>query len=136
MIAGLSASLPTTLKHGLVTHGVSNAVAQQIADTPPVGSLFAAFLGSNPIRTLLDQFHATGSIPAKDLAELTGQRFFPDLISGPFHDGLVIVFLAATVMLVIAAAASLARGKRYVHADTASIPSATPRESESSRNAA
>ena len=49
------------------------------------------------------------------MAVLTGREFFPQLISGPFHHGLVIVFSMAIVLLVIAAGASLLRGGRYVH---------------------
>ena len=37
---------------------------------------------------------------------LTGKQFLPHLISGPFHYGLVVVFTAAAVMMVIGAAAS------------------------------
>jgi hypothetical protein len=41
---------------------------------------------------------------------LTGRQFFPDLISAPFHHGLVIVFVVAAGMSVLAAVASLLRG--------------------------
>jgi hypothetical protein len=50
---------------------------------------------------------------------LTGKRFFPGLISGPFHHGLVIVFSTAMVILVIASCASALRGGRYVHDEQA-----------------
>ena len=53
MIAGLASSLPQTLTLGLQAHGVPAGAAQAIGDVPPVGSLFAAFLGYNPIQTLL-----------------------------------------------------------------------------------
>jgi MFS family permease len=125
MIAGLAGSLPAALRSGLTAHGVPAAVAGSIADTPPVGSLFAAFLGYNPIRTLLQQADALGSVPKDGLAVLTGPRFFPELIAQPFHAGLVVVFVAATVMLVIGAIASLARGGRYVHVE-APAPSEAP----------
>jgi hypothetical protein len=49
------------------------------------------------------------------VATLTGKQFFPHLISGPFHHGLVIVFSMAIALLVISAGASLLRGSRYVH---------------------
>jgi MFS family permease len=116
MIAGLAASLPSTLFSGLTSHHVPHHLAQGIADAPPVGSLFAAFLGYNPVQTLLGP-NALHALPAGDRATLTGQQFFPHLISQPFHQGLVIVFLAAIVMSVIGAVASLSRGRRYVHAE-------------------
>jgi EmrB/QacA subfamily drug resistance transporter len=116
MIAGLAASLPATLSSGLRAHHVSAAVASGVADQPPVGSLFAAFLGYNPVQTLLGQARLA-RLPAADRSTLTGRQFFPELISQPFHHGLVIVFLAAIAMSVIGAAASLLRGSKYVHID-------------------
>ncbi|OBF39664.1 MFS transporter [Mycobacterium sp. ACS1612] len=105
MIAGLAHSLPAALSSGLQQQGVAAGVAHQIADLPPVGSLFAAFLGYNPIAELLQSSGALHQ-PGVDAATLTGKSFFPHLISGPFHAGLVVVFTAAAVMMVIGAAAS------------------------------
>jgi MFS family permease len=115
MIAGLASTLPTTLTHGLTAQGVPHAVAARIGSLPPVGSLFSAFLGYNPIKELLGPTGALTHLPAANAARLTGQSFFPGLISQPFHHGLVIVFLAAIVVLVIAAGASALRGGRFVH---------------------
>src|SRR5258705_13156613 len=53
MIAGLSHSLPGPLSAGLQQQGVPATVAHNVADLPPVASLFAAFLGYNPIAELL-----------------------------------------------------------------------------------
>ena len=53
MIAGLSSSLPRALYRGLTAHGVSSAAATQAAHLPPVSTLFAAFLGYNPIEHLV-----------------------------------------------------------------------------------
>jgi hypothetical protein len=115
MIVGLASSLPQTLRTGLLAHGVPDAAAAQIANLPPVGSLFAAFLGYNPIQTLLGPSGVLDHLKPEDAATLTGQEFFPNLVSGPFHDGLVVVFTVAAVMSVIAAIASLSRGQRFVH---------------------
>jgi MFS family permease len=115
MIAGLASSLPTTLSNGLTSHGVPHAVAHQIGQAPPVGSLFAAFLGYNPVQQLLAPTGVLAHMPAAQVKVLTGRQFFPQLIAGPFHHGLEIVFSTAIVILVIAAAASLMRGGRYVH---------------------
>jgi hypothetical protein len=119
MIAGLASALPTTLSHGLIAQGVPSGIAHQIAGLPPVGSLFAAFLGINPIRQLLAPTGALAHLPAASVARLTGKQFFPQLISGPFHQGLVIVFSMAIVLLVIAAGISALRGGRYVHDEQA-----------------
>jgi MFS family permease len=114
MIAGLAARLPPTLYDGLTANGVPSASAERIAHLPPVGSLFAAFLGYNPIRTLLGPAALEHLSPAQ-VANLTGTSFFPRLIAEPFQHGLAIVFLAALVMSLVAAAASWLRGGRYVH---------------------
>jgi MFS family permease len=117
MIAGLASSLPHALTSGLTAHHVPAAAADRIANVPPVGSLFAAFLGYNPIETLLGPTGVLKALPPADSAALTGKQFFPNLISGPFHDGLVIVFLAAAIMSVIGAVASFVGGKKFVFAD-------------------
>jgi MFS family permease len=114
MIAGLAARLPATLYTGLTANGVPPDTAERIAHLPPVGSLFAAFLGYNPIRTLLGPAALAHLSPAQ-AANLTGTSFFPGLIAGPFRHGLAIVFLAALVMSLVAAGASWLRGGRYVH---------------------
>jgi MFS family permease len=115
MIAGLASTLPTTLTNGLTAHGVPHAIAHQIGQAPPVASLFAAFLGYNPVHQLLGPTGVLQQLPPAQAAVLTGKQFFPQLLTGPFHHGLVIVFSTAIVFLVIAAGASLMRGGRYVH---------------------
>ncbi|MGJ4844970.1 MFS transporter [Leifsonia sp. Le1] len=129
MIAGLSVALPTALTNGLTTHGVPHAVATQIGATPPVGSLFAAFLGYNPIASLLGPTGVLSS-PHVDAATLTGKEFFPQLISGPFHDGLVVVFIAAAIMSIIGAIASFAGGGKYVHEEKIAESRAVSEEGE------
>jgi MFS family permease len=108
MIIGLASTLPQTLTSGLEQQGVPAQVAAQIGALPPVGSLFAAFLGYNPLAQLLGPSGVLAHLPAANVATLTGKQFFPNLISGPFHHGLVVVFIAAAAMSVIAALASLA----------------------------
>jgi len=122
MIAGLATTLPNALYAGLTSHGVTTDVASQVAATPPVGSLFAAFLGYNPIESLLGPIGVLDALHPADAAALTGQTFFPQLISDPFHSGLVIVFIAAAIMSVIGAVASLLMGGKFVHAESDSTP--------------
>ncbi len=127
MIAGLATTLPAALKTGLTAHGVSTAAVATASATPPVGSLFAAFLGYNPIAALLGPDGLKGLSP-QNIAALTGKEFFPQLISDPFHSGLVIVFIAAAIMSVIGALASVFMGGKYVHTDTAAVAIVTPDE--------
>ncbi len=114
MIVGLAAHLPATLHDGLVAHGVPEADATRISHLPPVASLFAAFLGDNPMQHLLGP-HVLASLPHAQAAELTGRSFFPSLMSGPFADALKAAFTFALVACLIAAFASLLRGGRYHH---------------------
>jgi MFS family permease len=109
MIVGLASTLPATMSQGLEQHGVPTAAATQVANEPPVGTLFAAFLGYNPMEkslppAVLDQ------MPAADRDTVTGKTFFPELISEPFTEGLRIAFTSSLVMCLIAAAASWLRG--------------------------
>ncbi|HTU71787.1 MAG TPA: MFS transporter [Candidatus Baltobacteraceae bacterium] len=110
MIAGLARALPTTLTNGLSQQGVPLAAARQIGNLTPVSSLFAAFLGVNPIQHLLAPNGVLARLPLAKQQLLTGKTFFPNLISQPFHEGLLIVFTAATVLSLLAALASQLRG--------------------------
>jgi MFS family permease len=110
MVVGLAGTLPQTLSAGLRAEGVPATVAAGVANLPPVSTLFAAFLGANPIAHLLAPSGVLDALPAANRATLTGTEFFPQLISAPFHHGLVTVFTAAAIMAVVSALASYFRG--------------------------
>lgn len=112
MIVGLANSLPSAMSSGLQAQGVPASVAHEVANMPPVGSLFAAFLGYNPIDELLGPSGVLEN-PAVNAEVLTGKTFFPELITEPFHSGLTVVFLAAAVMMLIGAVASMFSAGRY-----------------------
>ena len=113
---GLAARLPSHLYKGLVAAGVPAHAARTVANEPPIGSLFSAFLGYNPIKQLLGPTGALDHLPAKQLAYITGRSFFPKLIEQPFASGLHLAFTFAAIATLIAIIASALRGKRYVHA--------------------
>jgi MFS family permease len=116
MIAGLSSALATKLFAGLTKFGVPSATAVSIAHLPPVSVLFAAFLGYNPIQTLVKP-QVLNKLSAHNRAVLTGHGFFPSLISQPFLSGLHEAFVFAIIVCLVAAAASWFRGKKYVHGE-------------------
>jgi len=120
LIVGLASTLPHTMAGGLEAHGVDHATAERVGALPPVSILFAAFLGYNPIQSLLgaDTLHALS--PA-DQHAITGSEFFPQLISGPFRDGLHTAFTFAIVACLVAAAASLLRGGRFHYGEVALV---------------
>jgi MFS family permease len=127
MIAGLASSLPKTLTSGLQREGVPAAVAHHIGSLPPVSSLFAAVLGVNPVQHLLSAGGALASLPAASRQALTGREFFPNLISVPFHHGLVVVFAVSAALAALAGLASLLRGPRPAPALAGPPPGPGPR---------
>ena len=122
IISGLAATIPSAFYNGLTRYGVPTQAAQQIANLPPTGALFGAFLGYNPIGVLLPA-PVRAHISPSNLNILLGKDFFPNLISSPFMVGLHAAFYISAAMCVIAAVASLLRGKRYIR-DAEQEPSA------------
>jgi hypothetical protein len=116
MIVGLMTSLPQNLLHGLVAHGVPSGVAERVAHLSPVSTLFAAFLGYDPVQHLIGA-HALSQLPLAQQHALTGRRFFPGLISAPFQVGLHAALDFAIVASLLAAGASWLRGGRYVYSE-------------------
>ena len=136
MTAGLAESLPKSLTSGLQHQGVPQGVAHHVGSLPPASSLFAAILGVNPIQHLLTASRALSSLSVAAQQTLTGRDFFPNLISGPFHHGLVLVFAVSTALAVLAALASLLRGGRYVDTTAADVGALSSREPPSKAGAA
>jgi MFS family permease len=106
---GLASRLPHALQSGLVAQGVPASQAHSIAALPPIGSLFAAFLGFNPIQQLLPS-PAAAHVSAAHYNYLTGRGFFPHLISGPFGYGLHLAFFMAAAVSFLGAVFSALRG--------------------------
>ena len=94
---------------GLTAQGIPAATAAPISHLPPIGVLFAAFLGYNPMQQLLGPL--LSHLPSAHAAYVTGREFFPNLITGPFHDGLGVAFGFAIAASVIGAVASALTGR-------------------------
>ena len=112
MIVGLSADLPSSLFSGLTAHGVPATAARKVANLPPTSSLFAAFLGYNPVENLLGPSHVLAHLKTAQAAFLTGRSFFPKLIAVPFGHGLREALDFAVAACLAAAGASSLLGKR------------------------
>jgi MFS family permease len=117
--AGLAALLPSSLSSGLEQVGLSASTAHQIASLPPLAALFAAFLGYNPMATLLPK-SILHQLPATSQVQLLGKSFFPNQIAGPFLFGMHIAFFLAAALCLIAVFASLVREKRPAVSETVS----------------
>jgi MFS family permease len=125
MIIGLSGTLPGTLYHGLVAHGVPAHPAAIAAHLPPVSTLFAAFLGYSPVSHLIGPA-VLARLPAHQVAVLTGRRFFPGLISGPFAAGLHTAFDFAIGACLAAAGMSWLRGGKYHYREAGQAAAGEP----------
>jgi MFS family permease len=106
---GLAATLPHALSTGLTGQGVPPELAGQVAQLPPIGLLFASFLGFNPIQQLLPSA-AAAHVSQAHYSFLTGRGFFPNLISEPFGHGLHLAFYVAAALCLLAAVFSWLRG--------------------------
>jgi MFS family permease len=126
IIAGLSSKLPQALLHGLASNGVPHDYAVKVSHLPPVGTLFSAFLGYNPMQTTLGPELA--HLPHATAAYLTGHRFFPTLVSHPFATGIHEAFYFAAACCAVAAVASWMRGGKYYHSEPE--PALEPEELE------
>jgi MFS family permease len=111
IIVGLSATLPHALYSGLIQQGIPSSAAHFAASLPPVGSLFAAFLGYNPIKTLLGP--VLTHMPAAKVAYLTGRSFFPHLIAPAFQSGLRDALDFAFAAALVGTVASWMRGGKF-----------------------
>ena len=103
MIAGLASSLPHTLTAGLRRPGGRLRAAIRRTRRIPAAGLVPVRVragrepGAHPAASSPPVPFSTLS-PAR-VRVLTGHEFFPQVISGPFHDGLVIVFATAAVLV-------------------------------------
>ena len=121
VIVGLSRNLPIVLTNGLVAAGLTAKVAAGVARLPPTAALFAAFLGYNPMGSLLPAA-ALNALPAASKAHLLSLHFFPNLIAPAFMKGLRDAFYISIVLSLVAAVASVFRGQRYIHGMETELP--------------
>jgi MFS family permease len=114
IIIGLADTLPAALVKGLTAHGVPAQTAVSISKLPPVSTLFAAFLGYNPASHLIGP-HVLSQMAPGQRATVTGEQFFPSLLSNAFRKGLHTAFDFGIVMCLLGAAASWTRGGKAPH---------------------
>lgn len=116
VIAGLAQTLPNAVTKGLGSAGLPAPIVHAIASLPPTASLFAALLGYNPLKSMVPA-QALHALPESHQAQIIGKSFFPSLIGPPFMHGLAMAFWISVALAIIAAIASLLRGKHFVHDD-------------------
>ena len=117
IITGLSNSLPKALSNAMTTAGIPQ-LASAFSSISPTSALFSAFLGYNPMQSILSlpQFASVVSqIPPTTLSYLEGHTFFPNAIAPAFISALDLAFYIGAALSVAAAIASLLRGRVYIH---------------------
>jgi len=116
IIISLNATLPVALSTAAANAGAPSQVAAAFSQTPASGALFAAFLGYNPVGTLLNSMgpSVAANLPQNTLNTITGQTFFPNAISSPFMTALTTAFIIGAILCFLAAICSGLRGKKSV----------------------
>ncbi|MCW4030536.1 MAG: MFS transporter [Candidatus Bathyarchaeota archaeon] len=123
IIISLNATLPGALSSAVAAAGASSELAAAFSQVPAAGALFAAFLGYNPIGTLLQAMGPiAANIPQSTLATLTGTTFFPTTIADPFMHALTLAFIIGAILCFLAGIFSAVWGK---NPKTASKPKTT-----------
>jgi MFS family permease len=112
----LASNLPPSINTALTSAGAAQLIPV-FYYIPPTSSLFAAFLGYNPIQTLLSQLPSsvTASVSSQVLTVITGSTWFPLVIATPLMSALDVAFYFNASLALAAAVASLLRGKKYVY---------------------
>jgi len=139
IITGLSSSLPSALSGAMTSAGVPQ-LATAFSSISPTSALFSAFLGYNPMQSILaipQLSTVVAQIPSHTLTYLEGQDFFPNAIASSFISALDLSFYIGAALSFAAALASLLRGEAYIHEEMVKLdkppqvnPPSDPRNAE------
>ena len=132
VIVGITQKFPGAMTASLSSIGAVQ-LAPVLSSIPPTGALFSAFLGFNPVTTILGglphQFVA--SIPSGTLTTLTGTTWFPSTLAEAFMPALRLSFYIGAAFCAVAAILSALRGANYVHEmQIVDMKSSEPSESQ------
>jgi MFS family permease len=117
IIVFLSKDLPSAFSSALIQAGVPSQSLHYFTSLSPTESLFAAFLGYNPMQSVLNGLpqSVTATLNDGTIKTVTGLHWFPQAISGAFISSVQIAFYISALLCCLAAAASALRGKKYLH---------------------
>ena len=92
-------------------------LAPALSNIPPTAALSSAFLGYNPVDSILAALPApiVAHIPQATLNTLTGTTWFPQTLQNAFVPSLRTSFYIGALLSVIAAILSVLRGEKYIH---------------------
>jgi len=116
VIIGITSAFPAAMGSSLADLGAVE-LAPVLSSIPPTGALFAAFLGYNPVSSILASLPASiaSAIPAETVKALESSTWFPSTLAEAFMPSLRLSFFLGAVLSVIAAILSGMRGERYIH---------------------
>jgi MFS family permease len=114
---GLSHNLPSSLAAAAANAGAPQLGVSVFQKIPPTSAMFAAFLGYNPMQTILASVSPSivSSLSSSTVAVLTGNSFFPNAFAPAFMASLRSAIYLNAIFAFIAAGASVVRGKRYIY---------------------
>jgi len=118
VIVGITQRFPDAMLASLTSIGAVK-LSPILSNIPPTGALFSAFLGYNPVNTILAALPpaAVATIPKATLNTLTGTTWFPSTLANAFLPSLRISFIIGAVFCTLAAILSALRGQKYIHAE-------------------
>ena len=119
LLSGFESGLPHALYTSLMAAGFPQQVAEEVARMPPTAALFAAFLGYNPMKVVLESLGSYGAALARadpsGVSEVLSNTWFPRVIAPPFMEGFRLTLAVSAGLVVAAAVASALRGRHAVH---------------------
>jgi len=131
VIASLSVTFPPELATSLTQAGAPGLVGPMSA-LPPTGALFAAFLGYNPVQTILAAVPqaVVAALSPATIATLTGTTWFPVTLAHAFMPSLGLSFLIGAAISLVAAGLSWMRGPEDIPVLPGPGPGALPEPAE------
>ncbi|PAV13203.1 MFS transporter [Methanosarcina spelaei] len=115
VIVSLTRLFPEELARSLKDVGASNLIVP-MSEIPPTGALFAAFLGYNPVSTILAGIpqSVTATISPETISILTGTTWFPTTLAQAFMPSLHLSFYIGAILSIIATVLSAMRGPTHM----------------------
>lgn len=116
VIVGISQRFPEEITSSFTSIGASQ-LAPLFNQIPPTGALFSAFLGYNPVGTMLQSLpqQTINMIPQQIITTITGTTWFPKTLANAFMPSLQMAFYIGAVMSAIAAIFSAFRGEKFIN---------------------
>ena len=116
LIVGITQRFPEAMTASLVSIGAVK-LAPVLSNIPPTGALFSAFLGYNPVESILGNLppSVVASIPAATKTTITGTTWFPSAFATAFMPALKLSFYIGAAFCAVAAVLSWLRGGTYIH---------------------